>query len=60
MQQKLETKKQFLTQETNSWEFAKFELDLLLVMNEDGSDRLLTGEISSEFKNIELEPVFGW
>jgi hypothetical protein len=29
-------------------------------MNEDGSDRLLTGEISSEFKNIELEPVFGW
>ena len=60
MQKQVEKKKPFLTQETNAWEFAKFEFDLLLVMNEDGSDKFLTGEVSSNFKDLEKEPIFCW
>lgn len=47
MQKQLEKKKPLLTQETDAREFAKFEFDLLLVMNEDGSDKFLNGEMSS-------------
>ena len=39
MNKQVDKKKPFLTQEANAWEFAKFEFELLLVMNEDGSDR---------------------
>lgn len=60
MQKQQEKQKPFLTEETNACEFAKFELDLLLVMNENGSDRFLRGEVSNEFKDIEREPVFDY
>lgn len=60
MHKHLEKKKPLLTQETDAREFAKFEFDLRLVMNEDGSDKFLIGEISSNFEDLEGEPIFCW